>query len=222
MATIIRKDKPNDLHAGRAVQPVAFSFADMRGQADDYLETVRQEAAKIVQQAHRDAERIRRQADAAGRKAAEATAERILEDRVAKRMESIVPALDEIVRQIDDAKGEILSRWERSALTVITAIAARVIRRELAQQPEISLDFIAEALRLATGADDVTLHINPADYENMRPQIEHLSATLSRLAPSQIVADDAISIGGCRVETKFGAIDQQVESQLRRIEEELV
>jgi flagellar biosynthesis/type III secretory pathway protein FliH len=56
----------------------------------------------------------------------------------------------------------------------------------------------------------------------MRPQIEHLSATLSRLAPSQIVADDAISIGGCRVETKFGAIDQQVESQLRRIEEELV
>jgi flagellar assembly protein FliH len=222
MATIIRKDKPNDLHAGRAVQPVAFSFADMRGQADDYLETVRQEAAKIVQQAHRDAERIRRQADAAGRKAAEATAERILEDRVAKRMESIVPALDEIVRQIDDAKGEILSRWERSALTVITAIAARVIRRELAQHPEISLDLIAEALRLATGADDVTLHINPADYENMRPQIEHLSATLSRLAPSQIVADDAISIGGCRVETKFGAIDQQVESQLRRIEEELV
>jgi flagellar assembly protein FliH len=222
MATIIRKDPPNELHVGRAVQPVAFSFADMRGQADDYLETVRQEAAKIVQQAHRDAERIRRQAEAAGRKAAEAAAERVLEDRVAKRMESIVPALDEIVRQIDDAKGEILSRWERSALSVITAIAARVIRRELAQQPEISLELIAEALRLATGADDVTLHINPADYDNMRPQIEHLSATLSRLAPSQIVADAAVSIGGCRVETKFGSIDQQVESQLRRIEEELV
>jgi flagellar assembly protein FliH len=222
MATIIRKDKPNELLAGRAIQPVAFSFADMRGQADDYLETVRQEAAKIVQQAHRDAERIRRQAEAAGRKAAEAAAERILEDRVTKRMEALVPALEQIVSQIDNAKGEILSRWERSALSVVTAIAQRVIRREITNKPEIALDLIAEALRLATGADDVTLHINPADYENMRSQIERLCATVSRVAPSQIVADAAVSIGGCRVETKFGSIDQQVESQLRRIEEELV
>jgi flagellar assembly protein FliH len=221
MATIIRKAKPNEMQAGRAVQPVAFSFADMRGQADDYLETVRQEAAKIVQQAHRDAERIRRQAEAAGRKAAEAAAEQILEDRVAKRMELLVPALEQVVSQIDDAKGEILSRWERSALSVITAIAQRVIRRELAHRPEISLDLIAEALRLATGADDVTLHINPADYENMRPQIEQLCASLSRMAPTQIVADATVSVGGCRVESKFGSIDQQMESQLRRIEEEL-
>jgi flagellar assembly protein FliH len=221
MATIIRKDNPNDLHAGRAVQPVAFSFADMRGQADDYLETVRQEAAKIVQQAHRDAERIRKQAEAAGRKAAEAAADRILEDRVTKRMEALLPALEQVVDQIDDAKGEILARWEHSALSVIIAIAQRVIRRELNQQPEIALDLIGEALRLATGATDIALHVSPADYENMRPQIEKLSATLARLSPNQIVADPTVSIGGCRVETRFGSIDAQVESQLRRIEEEL-
>ena len=46
--------------------------------------------------------------------------------------------------------------------------------------------------------------------------------TLARhLAPSAIVADDAVSPGGCCVKTKFGVIDQQIESQLRRIEEEL-
>ena len=149
-----------------------------------------QEAAKIVGQAHRDAERIRRQAEAAGRKAAEAAAEQILEERVAKRMETLVPALEQVVSQIDDAKGEILSRWERSALSVITAIAQRVIRRELTHKPEIALDLIAEALRLAAGAADITLHVSPTDYENMGPQIERLSATISRLAPSQIVADD--------------------------------
>jgi flagellar biosynthesis/type III secretory pathway protein FliH len=221
MATIIRKDKLIESHSGHAAKPVAFSFADMRGQASEYLETVRQEAAKIVGQAHRDAERIRRQAEAAGRKAAEAAAEQILEERVAKRMETLVPALEQVVSQIDDAKGEILSRWERSALSVITAIAQRVIRRELTHNPEIALDLIAEALRLAAGAADITLHVSPTDYENMGSQIERLSATISRLAPSQIMADDEISVGGCRVETKFGSIDQQVESQLGRIEEEL-
>jgi flagellar assembly protein FliH len=221
MATIIRKDSPNASPSGCAVQSVAFSFADMRGQASDYLDTVRQEAAKIVQQAHRDAERIRRQADIAGRKAAEAAVERALEEKVAQRMELLIPALEELVKQIDDAKGEILSRWERTAVSVIVAIAQRVIRRALVQQPEIALDLIAEALRLAAGAADVTVRVSPADYENMRPQIERLGATLNRLAPSQIVADAAISIGGCRVETRFGSIDQQIESQLQRIEQEL-
>jgi flagellar assembly protein FliH len=63
--------------------------------------------------------------------------------------------------------------------------------------------------------------VNPTDYENMGTQIDELSKALCGLAPSQIVADPEISPGGCRVETKFGAIDQQIESQLRRIEEDL-
>ena len=38
---------------------------------------------------------------------------------------------------------------------------------------------------------------------------------------AEITADATISRGGCRVETRFGTIDQQFESQLKRIEEEL-
>ena len=102
-----------------------------------------------------------------------------------------------------------------------TAIAERIIRRELAREPQITLDLIAEALRLAAGTAEITLHINPTDYENLGSQIDRLAETLCQLAPSEIVADPDISAGGCRVETKFGEIDQQIESQLRRIEEEL-
>ena len=35
------------------------------------------------------------------------------------------------------------------------------------------------------------------------------------------MADPEIARGGCRVETRFGTIDQQFEAQLARIEEEL-
>jgi len=35
------------------------------------------------------------------------------------------------------------------------------------------------------------------------------------------VADPDITPGGCRVDTQFGSIDQQLETQLARIEEEL-
>jgi flagellar assembly protein FliH len=221
MATIIRKDGTLAAPTGRAAQPVAFSFADMRGQADTYLETVRGEAAKIVQQAHRDAERIRREAEVAGRKAAEAAVERILDEKVARRMDTLIPALEQLVKQINDAKGELQSHWERSALNVSTAIAARIIRRELNHDPQIALDSIAEALRLAAGSAEITLRLNPTDYENLGSQIERLAATLCQLSPSQIVSDTTITPGGCLVETRFGAVDQQIEAQLRRIEEDL-
>jgi flagellar assembly protein FliH len=221
MATIIRKENAHETQTGRAVRPVSFSFADMRGQANDYVETVRQEAAKIVQQAHRDAEKIRRQAEVAGRQAAEAAAERVLDEKIGKRMETLLPALEQLVSQLNEAKGELLRHWERSATKVITAISQRVIRRQLIHEPKIALDLIAESLQLAAGSADLTLHVNPTDYENLGPQIEQLSAALCRLAPAQIVADATISAGGCRVETKFGTIDQQIESQLRRIEQDL-
>jgi flagellar assembly protein FliH len=221
MATIIRKDDARQLPSGGVRGAVAFSFSDMRTEADDYLKTVRQEAAKIVQQAHQQAEQIRRQAEIAGRKAAEAAVERILDEKVARRMESLLPALEQLIQQINDAKGELQSHWERSAIKVATAIAERIIRRQIMREPQIALDVIAESLRLAAGTAEITLRINPTDYENLGSQIKRLAETLCQLTPAAIVADPEISAGGCRLETKFGEIDQQIESQLRRIEQDL-
>jgi flagellar assembly protein FliH len=221
MATILRKDSPRETQSGREVQGVAFSFADMRGQATDYLGTVRAEAAKIVQQAHQQAEQIRRQAEAAGRKAAEAAIERVLDERVGKRMETLLPALEQLIVEMNDTKALLINRWEYSALRVASAIAERIIRRELAQEPQITVDSIADALRLAAGMADIRLHISPTDHENLGSQINHLAESLSQLAPSAIVADPTITPGGCKVITRFGEIDQQIESQLKRIEEEL-
>jgi len=221
MATIIRKDSPRETPSGRNVQPVAFSFSDMRGQANDYLGTVRSEAAKIVQQAHQQAEQIRRQAEVAGRKAAEAAIERVLDERVGKRMETLLPALETLMAEMHNTKAKLLNRWEQSALKVATAIAQRIIRREVAQDPQITLDLIRDTLRLAAGMTDISLHISPTDYANLGTQITRLAETVGHLAPSAIVADGDVSPGGCCVKTKYGEIDQQIESQLRRIEEEL-
>jgi flagellar biosynthesis/type III secretory pathway protein FliH len=68
---------------------------------------------------------------------------------------------------------------------------------------------------------EISLHISPTDYENLGTQVTRLAETVGHLAPSAIVADSDVTPGGCCVKTTFGEIDQQIESQLRRIEEEL-
>jgi flagellar assembly protein FliH len=221
MASIIRKHGVSQASSAGAARPIAFNFEDMNDRADEYLETVRAEAAKIVQQAHQQAEQIRRDAKAAGNRAAEEAAQQRVDELISQRMDTIIPALEQLLAQLNDSKAELLRRWDESAVAVATAIAQQVIRREIRQLPEISLELIRDALRLAAGAADITLHVSQTDYEHLGPQVTQLAQKLSQLAPANIVADPAISPGGCIVKTKYGQIDQQIESQLARIREEL-
>ncbi len=130
-----------------------------------------------------------------------------------------------MVRQaVDDvraAKTQWLVHWEQASLHLATAIAARVIRREVERTPEITLSLVREALELAAGSTDVQLRMHPDDLERLGPQLEHLLTELGRLGTPSVVADPAITPGGCRVEARHGTIDQQFDVQLARIEQEL-
>lgn len=221
MATVIRQHEAAQQSTGRSIQGVAFDFENLNDRANEYLETVRQEAAKIVQQAHQQAEQIRRKAEIDGRQAAEAAALKAMDERVGQRMNTLLPALEALIRELNDAKADWLRRWEESAVAVAAAIAKRIIRRELEHQPEIALDWISDALRLAAGSSTVKLYLNPDDREHLGGQIDRLTATIGQLAATDIVADPNITPGGCRVETHFGEIDQQIEAQLARVQAEL-
>ena len=136
-------------------------------------------------------------------------------------METLLPALETLMAEMNNTKAQLLNRWEQSALKVATAIAERIIRREISQDPQITLDLIADALRLAAGMTEISLHISPTDYENLGTQITRLAETVGHLRRARLLPTPRCQPGGCCVKTKFGEIDQQIESQLRRIEEEL-
>jgi flagellar assembly protein FliH len=199
----------------------AFNFEDMTAQAKRYLDGVRAEAAKILASAAREAEVIRSRAEQEGRQAAQQMAIKAAEQTVEKQLTTALPAVRKAVEEIVYAKQAWLSHWEAAAVHVATAIARRVIRGELTRQPEIPLVLVREALGLAAGSSQVRIHLNPADHEALKSKVLTLTREISGLGEAELVADPAITPGGCRVETRFGTIDEQIETQLARIEEEL-
>ena len=212
MSTIIRATDKN-----RSTQCVAFNFDDMAGRADRYLGNVRQEAEKIVAAARAEADAIRKQAEQEGRQAGFQAVEKIVADKLATTM----PAMHKVIEDIGHAKQSWLTHWEASAVHVSAEIAKRVMRRELPNQPDVTLTLVREALELAAGSSRLEIHLNPDDHQALGSQVEAIAKELSTLAETTLVADPDITPGGCRVETGFGTIDQQFESQLKRIEEEL-
>jgi flagellar assembly protein FliH len=156
-----------------------------------------------------------------GRAAALEAAQQVLEEKVSRQLTTLVSALREAIDCIHAARAGWLAHWEKTAIQVAAAMAARVIRRELTSQPEITLTLVKEALELAAGSGEIQLRLHPADFKALGAQVEQLIAELSRLGTARIVADPQITAGGCRVDTRYGVIDQQFESQLARIEQEL-
>ncbi len=217
MSTIIRA---TDHH--RTSQTVAFNFDDMAAKAGQYLDQVRAEASKIVTEARQEAVHLKQQAEAEGRREGLASVERTVREQLAQQLATLRPALEQAVREIRHAKQAWLRHWEKSAVHLAAAIAARMARRAVSQTPEVTLTLVREALELAAGNAQLKIRLNPADRASLGGQVEAIARELAPMAETELIADPQITAGGCRVETRFGVIDQQFESQLARIEEELL
>jgi flagellar assembly protein FliH len=212
MASIIKAhEHPSD---GRGA---AFHLDELAGEAVAPGSGAASRAADVLSRAAQQAGEIRRRAEEEGRAAGLLVAEQVLSERIDRQMTASIAA----VTSIQAARDEWLAHWERTAVHVAVKIAERVIRREVANTPQITLALVREALELAAGGADIKLRMNPDDAKALAQHADRLAKELTHLGKVELVADPAIASGGCRVDTRFGVIDQQFASQLARIESEL-
>lgn len=216
MATVIKASDRN-----RGIHGVAFNFDDLAGKATDYLEKIRGEARTILETASREADQIRRQAEADGRQAAQVAAQKTVDDRIAAQMQSALPALKQAVDQIAQSRHAWLAHWERQAIELAARMAEKLLRQELSSRPQATLTWVREALELAAGQSEILVRMHPEDRAAFGEQASLLAREIAGLGEVQVVADPMIARGGCRVDTRYGSIDQSIEARLARLVEEL-
>jgi flagellar assembly protein FliH len=216
MASIIKAHE----HASER-QAAAFQLAELAGEPVAQGGCATSRAADVLSRAAQQACEIRRRAEEEGRAAGLLVAEQVLSERIDRQMAASIAAAEAAVARIRAARDQWLAHWERTAVHVAVQIAERVIRREVAKTPQITLDLVREALELAAGSADIKLRMHPDDVKSLGQHTDRLLKELTHLGKVELVADASISTGGCRVDTRFGVIDQQFTSQLARIESEL-
>src|SRR5947207_5386017 len=183
----------------RAKGPLgAFHFDDV-GQS--YIERVRIEAARIVNMARQEATAIRAKATEEGRQAALEAAQATLRTKLDQQLVTILAAIRQAVQGIEHSRQAWQQHWERHVVELATAIASRLCRRELSREPAITLQWVREALELAAGNAEVVLRLHPDDHAGLSGQVEAITRELTSLGKVRIIADGAISAGGCRVDT---------------------
>jgi flagellar biosynthesis/type III secretory pathway protein FliH len=217
MAGIIKAAERTPPAGASALAP--FHFDDV-GQS--YLARVRAEAARVVAEARQEAAKIKARATEEGRQAAIQAAQASLRTRLDQQLASVLATLRQAAQNIEHARHAWQQHWEQHAVALAVAIATRLCRREISRQPQITLQWIREALELAVGNAEISLRLNPADHESLAAHIEPITRQLTGLGTVRVIADPTIAAGGCRVDTEFGSLDLQLEVQVARITEELL
>jgi flagellar assembly protein FliH len=174
--------------------------------AVDQAALIRAQAAQIQQQAE---QRVR-EAHAAGVREGEAAGR-------AKGLAEVQPVIERLARSIDEI-GNLRSRLRAEAeadlIQLSLAIARRVLRREIAIDPEALHGLILGALAKLAGQEIARVRVHPS----------HAAAVTACLRQNlnsdkiEVVADPSRDIGAIVFETPRGNLDAGVESQLQEIE----
>jgi flagellar biosynthesis/type III secretory pathway protein FliH len=219
MSAVIKTDRSRGPALG--AQRSTLNLEDFAAEANGYLDQVRAQAAEIIASANKEAELVRARAHEAGQQRAWETAQSLANHQLGQQLDTLMPALGQAIEKIHELRAEFLGHWQRRMVAMSVAIARRILRRELTEPARLAEKLIHETLEMAAGSAPIQLHLNPQDHETLKDHLPRMFQQLGSLAPSHVVPDPSVSPGGCVVKTDFGQIDQTVEAQLDRLEQEL-
>lgn len=212
----------------------AFNVEDLRRECDEYLAQARRHGEELIAQAVARADAIRsrafeqglREGQQAGFDAAgdliESRARKLAADQTRAHLETVLPAINQVIEALDNERERWLADWEVAAVHVGAIMAEKLVRRELSQRPELAVDVVRDALQLAAGSPRITLRLNPFDLDQLHTNGLDILERLSRVGETVLAPDENISRGGCLIETRQGVIDARIETQLARIVDELL
>jgi flagellar assembly protein FliH len=220
MPGIIKSGHPTPQLAGEHERPY-FHLEDLERRGEQYLTHVRDQAADILRQAQMQAETQRQAAVQAARQESLVAVRKEMQQEIQRRLATLEPLMQAAVTQLQTEIQQWRREWETRTVGLAIEIARRICRREFQQQPELVLTQLEAALQLAATDDQIELRIHPQDLEAFEPLVQAILGKLGLISKTQLHADATVQMGGCVVRTRYGLIDAQLDTQLKRLEEEL-
>ena len=237
LAKVLKKDMVNDvvvpffipeLSANKTISEgiAEFSFTDAvdfvqpvetihhepifaETDAEDILQSAREEAAQIIAQAESQKELIEQSVrdKALGEIRAEIQAE------MAHELELLRQELALTIEQISSLHSQITDRAETDLVELALEIAKKVIGREITIDREVALTLAKIALSKLHNRTSAKVRLNPTDFAYLQSHRERFNFHGSL----ELIEDASISQGGCLIQTENGDIDARIESQLDEI-----
>lgn len=118
---------------------------------------------------------------------------------------------------------QLVSRLTPEIVRLALEIAAKVVEKQVEEDPQIVASVLARAQSEIQGAQHVRILLNPVDHgalTSARPDLISVGEDGNRKI--EVVSSEEISRGGCRIETELGVLDATIPTQLEEIKRQML
>lgn len=223
MATVLKESQLKQ--SGEAGRIVAFNTDDVHTRAQAYLAEVRKQAADLIADAKREVDVVRAAARASGLAEAQKDVSQQVEDRARQlteeRIRTATAACQQTVDSLSDDTMRWLQEWRDVTVDLAIAMAEKLVRQSMIDGAEPLRVWLEESLTMMRDARDVHILVHPDDFTWAGRYLQQMAKHVPHAGTAEVLPDPTVSPGGCIVRCQHGQIDQQLETQLARLAEQL-
>jgi flagellar assembly protein FliH len=213
---------------------VPFSMADIERTAKSILLRAQSQAEQLLAAAQAEAESLKQQATAQGLAEGrrDGTAQGLAQGKQAgqqqalaehrAQLEKAVAALNAAAAALEQSRDQLESAGLIEVVQLALAVARRVTKRQAVIDPQVLTANLGDAMKLAVKSADIRIAIHPSQRATLDAALPQLKLQWPNLDHVQIVEDQYLHPGGCRVFTPQGRISADLDEQLERIAGELL
>lgn len=212
----------------------AFSMTDIEKTAKAIILRARRQAEQLLIEAQKevDAMKAAGRADGLAAGCREGQARGLEEGRKAGHDQALGEHRDQLTRvvqtltttatELDAARCELETQAVRAVIELAIAIAERVTKRIGLLDAEVVMENVAEAMKLVVHTADLRIAVNPAQKAALADALPRLRLEWPVLEHVELVEDASLAPGGCRLHTRRGVIDADLDVQIRNIAADLL
>jgi flagellar assembly protein FliH len=211
-----------------------FSLADIQREAQSILRRAQAQADQILAAAQQAGVALRQQAQAEGAKSGYADGlergitegtrlgqEKALAEQ-REQLTTLMGALTAAGTALNTSRMELESGVLRDVTDLAIQIAHRITKRIGQLDPQVLIANVTESLKLVVGMHKLRIALHPTQKATLADALPRLKLEFPTLDHVELIADDTIAPGGCKLLTRQGSVDAALDEQLTRIAAELL
>jgi flagellar assembly protein FliH len=211
-----------------------FSMADIETAARRILMRAQQDADRLLAATQVEAAKLKADAKTEGmaqgqreglalgtEQGRKAGAEQALAETKAQ-FQQVISALTKACSDLDAGRVELESSALHEVVKLAIAIAGRITKRQGLLDPQMLIANLESAAKLVVQQSDLRIGIHPSQRKTLEEALPLLAMQWPALRHVEIAEDPALSPGGCRLFTRQGLVDADLNVQLDRIVNDLL
>jgi flagellar assembly protein FliH len=134
-----------------------------------------------------------------------------------ERSLTTLKALSQILREVGDLKKKLLAGAEEQMLSLVLAVAEKVIYGEVSTNSQIILGVLREAIQSVVDREGMKIRLNPQDFLFMMDMKADFLQEFNGVKNMTFEEDGGIKRGGAILETLSGEVDARLEQRIKEV-----